>query len=239
MYLAVCDDHAQALHALTGLLDRWQSERRTVLRYKAFRSADTLLDAAVQETFTLYLLDVMMPGTDGLAAAREIRSFDETADIVFLTASPDFAYQSYGVRALDYLLKPVRAEQLFPILDRLSLREQRPQEGLTLKCGASLIRIPFSRLTYVEVRSRHLYFHETDGSVHAVFGTLKAYGPLLLARPEFIQIHRSYIVNLFQAAELSPAGLRTFSGKTLPVSRLLYAQVQKDYMNLLFAEREG
>lgn len=72
-----------------------------------------------------------------------------------------------------------------------------------------------------------------------VFGTLKEYEPLLLDRPEFLRIHRSYIVNLFQAAELSPTGIRTFSGKTLPVSRLLYPQVQKDFMNLLFADREG
>ena len=56
---------------------------------------------------------------------------------------------------------------------------------------------------------------------------------------EAVTVNDTTIVNLFQAAELSPTGIRTFSGKTLPVSRLLYPQVQKDYMNLLFAEREG
>ena len=44
---------------------------------------------------------------------------------------------------------------------------------------------------------------------------------------------------MLQIAELSPAGVRTFSGKSLPVSRLLYPQLQKDYMKLLFSEREG
>ena len=237
MYLAVCDDQADELDILTNLLDGWQSERRTAFRYKAFRGADELLDAAAKEPFTLYLLDVMMPGADGLAAAREIRIFDDTADIVFLTSSPDFAYESYGVRALDYLLKPIRPEKLFPILDRLSLREQKPQEGLTLRCGTSLIRIPFSQLAYVEVNGKHLYFNLTDGSVQEVFGALKEYEAALLERPEFLRVHRSYIVNLFQVSELSPAGIRTFAGKALPVSRPLYAQVQKDYVDLLFSER--
>ena len=91
----------------------------------------------------------------------------------------------------------------------------------------------------MEVSGKRLYFNLTDGSVREVFGTLKEYGPLLLDRPEFVQVHRSYIVNMLQAAELSPAGIRTFSGKELPVSRLLYPQVQKDYLKLLFAEREG
>ncbi len=238
MYIAVCDDQASELEVLMELLERWQLERNSVLRCQAFRSAAELLDAAEKEAFSLYLLDVMMPGVDGLAAAREIRSFDDAADIVFLTSSPGFAYESYGVRALDYLLKPIRSQMLFPILDRLALQEQRPQEGLTLKRGSTLIRVLFSQLTYVEVSGKHLYFNLTDGSVHEVFGSLNEYESLLLGRPEFMRIHRSYIVNMLQAAELSHTGVRTFSGKNLPVSRLLYPQLQKDYIKLVFDRRE-
>lgn len=67
---------------------------------------------------------------------------------------------------------------------------------------------------------------------------MKEYESLLLSRPEFMRIHRSYIVNMLQAQEFSLAGLRTFSGKNLPVSRLLYPQLQKDYMELLFSKGE-
>ena len=157
---------------------------------------------------------------------------------MFLTSSPGFAYESYGVRALEYLLKPISGGLLFPVLDKLMLREQRPQDGLTLKAGATLVRVPFSRLSYVEVNGKHLYFHLADGTVRKVAGSLKDYEPLLLVRPEFMRIHRSYIVNMLQIDELSPAGVHTFSGMNLPVSRLLYPQLQKDYMKLLFAERE-
>lgn len=238
MYLAVCDDQTEELNALISLLDRWQKERHSVLRYQAFHSAAEMLDVAKKEAFTLYLLDVVMPGTDGLAAARDLREFDEASEIVFLTSSRDYAYESYGVRAMNYLLKPIQAEQLFPILDRLALQEQRPREGLTLKCGSTLIRVLFSQLTYVEVYGKHLYFNLTDGSVLEVSGTLKEYEPLLLDRPEFIQVHRSYIANMLQIAELSPTSIRTFSGKRLPVSRLYYPKLQKDFMNLLFSQRE-
>ena len=143
------------------------------------------------------------------------------------------------MRALDYLLKPIRAEKLFPIIDRLFLREQRPQEGLTLKCGSTLVRVPFVQLEYVEIINKRLYFHLTDGSEREVNGALSDYEPLLLSRPEFMRTHRSYIVNMLQVSELSQGGVRTFSGKSLPVSRLLHPQVQKDYMQLLFTEREG
>lgn len=237
MYIAVCDDQSEDLEILIGLLRRWQEERKVALQFKSYRSAAELLSAASNEQFTLYLLDVMMPGTDGMAAAREIRSFDTVADIIFLTSSPGFAYESYGVRAMDYLLKPIRAEILFPLLDRIFWQEQKPQEGLTIKTGAALIRIPFFQLAYVEVMGKHLYFNLTDGSVREVFGALKDYESLLLTRPEFMRTHRSYIVNMLQVSELSPTGVRTFLGNLLPVSRLLYPQLQKDYMQLMFAER--
>lgn len=238
MYIAVCDDQIEELEKVMELLQAWQTDRRAAVRLRSFRSAGELLDAAQRERFTLYLLDVLMPGVTGMEAAREIRSFDDAADIVFLTTSPGFAYESYGVRALEYLLKPISGGLLFPVLDKLMLREQRPQDGLTLKAGATLVRVPFSRLSYVEVNGKHLYFHLADGTVREVAGSLKDYEPLLLVRPEFMRIHRSYIVNMLQIDELSPAGVHTFSGMNLPVSRLLYPQLQKDYMKLLFAERE-
>ena len=62
---------------------------------------------------------------------------------------------------------------------------------------------------------------------------------LLLARPEFMRTHRSYIVNMLQAEKLSPAGVVTFSGRSVPVSRLLYNQLQKDYLELLFSGRDA
>ena len=238
MYLAVCDDQDRELETLAALLDTWQRERKTPLRWRSFRSAGQLLEAARRERFTLYLLDVIMPGMDGMEAAQEIRSFDAAADIVFLTSSPGFAYESYSVRALEYLLKPITPRLLFPLLDRLALREQRPQEGLTLKAGATLVRVPFSQLAYVEVNGKHLYFNLTDGQVRQVAAPMREYEGQLLQRPEFMRIHRSYIVNMMQIEELSSTGVHTFSGKDLPVSRLLYPQLQKDYMKLLFAERE-
>lgn len=234
MYLAVCDDKKEELTAFDALLHVWESERQLPLRRKLFSGALELLDAARREGFTLYLLDVLMPGMDGMSAARDIRSFDAAADIVFLTSSPEFAYESYRVQALDYLLKPVDREQLFPLLDRLYLREQRPQDSLTLKTGTSIVRIPFSQLAFVEVISKRLYFNLTSGEVREVTGSLNDYEDLLLVRPEFMRVHRSYIVNMLQVSELSSGHLRTFSGKEIPVSRLLYPQLQKDYMKLLF-----
>ena len=237
MYIAICDDQINELERIVNLLHIWEKEHNTTLRFKIFQSAAEMLDAAAaseKEPFSLYLLDVMMPRMDGIAVAREIRSFDEAADIVFFTASQEFAYASYGVRALNYLLKPIQPEDLFPLLNRLFLHENNPQEYLLLKSGATLIRAPFSQIVYVEVMNKCLYYHLTDNTVKQVSGTLRQCEPFLLSRPEFKRIHRSYIVNLMKVIELSPTTARTVLGKELPVSRGLHQQLQKDYVKLLF-----
>ena len=159
MYIAVCDDQIEELEKLTALLQAWQSDRRSDVRFQTFHSGGQLLDAARAERFTLYLLDVLMPGMTGMDAAREIRSFDAAADIIFLTTSPGFAYESYGVRAAEYLLKPINAKLLYPVLDKLYLRDQKPQDGLTVKSNGMLVRLPFSQLSYVEVNGKHLFFN--------------------------------------------------------------------------------
>ena len=155
MNIAVCDDQLEELKAVESLLRAWQEQQCAAIRLHLFHNAGELLEAARKERFTLYLLDVMMPGTSGMAAAREIRTFDSAADIVFLTSSPGFAYESYGVQALEYLLKPITAKKLFPLLTRLYLREQKPQEALTLKSNGTFIRVPPARPSRCEALNGH------------------------------------------------------------------------------------
>ena len=237
MYLAVCEDQKEDLNAACSLLDTWEAERNAAMRRKAFQNAVELLETARREQFTFYLLDVMMPGMNGIEAAQEIRRFDDAAEIVFLSSSPGFAYESYGVRALNYLLKPVERGTLFPLLDYIRLQEQKNSEALTLKTSASFVRVPYTQISYVEVIRKTVCFHLTDGTVREVTGTLKDFEAALLQRPEFMRIHRSYIANMLQAERLSYDGLRTFRGETLPVSRITYPQLQRDYMALLFEGR--
>lgn len=238
MIIAICDDDKEELLRISSLLDTYRQERKAPILYKTFQSATDMLATAKSGNYLLYLLDVMMPETSGMEAAREIRNFDTEAKIVFLTSSPEFAAESYSVKAHDYLLKPAKPEHLFSILDALLVEQQRPIEAIGLKTKKGITRILFSNLVFVEINSKRLYFHLADGEVREVVAPLAEYENLLLSRPEFIRVHRSYIANLWQMTDLSSSGLVTLGGHNVPVSRALYPKVREAYLKQLFCEKE-
>ncbi len=238
MYLAICDDDPLLLHQLASIVDEYASARRLPLEYRLFDDAEAMLQAAAIRPFTHYFLDVMMPRMDGITAAQEIRSFDEHAKLVFLTSFREYAYQGFRVRAFDYLLKPVQPEALIAVLDRLETEEAGSQAYITLQNGRSVFRLPYDRLAYLEVSQKKLHFHLTDGQIRQIPGTISSLEADLLASPDFIKIHRSYIVNLRHISSLSPDGCVLASGDNLPISRLLYQQVRRQYISYLFDDAE-
>ena len=238
LYIAICDDDAGVLEYLSAAAARYAAGHMPSLRIKTFGSAADMLEAAPAERFSHYFLDIIMPDMDGIAAAQAIRSFDADAALVFLTSSNEFAWQSYRVHASDYLLKPVTDTQLFALLDRLCEKEAYAEEYICIRNGRSVYRMPFAQLSHVEVNQKKLYFHMMDGQLRQIPGAMAEYERELLSRSDFAKIHRSYIVNLRQISILSPEGCIMFSGKNLPISRLLYKQVHRQYIAQLFGSRE-
>jgi len=237
MRIAVCDDHLKELDNLSKLLNDYREKTKACFNYLTYSDGVALLEDVRKGGFDFLLLDVMMPLVNGMEIAHEIREFDENIKIAFLTSSPEFAVESYSVEAFAYLLKPVTADNLLPVLDKLFLIAQKPEDGLSIKFQNGIANIPFFKLSYVEVMNRMLCFHLTDGSVRKLVAPLSDYEGALLQRPEFIRVHRAFIVNLWQVQELRPADILTYTGDVVPVSRRLYAQVRKVYMDQLFAEK--
>ena len=235
--IAVCDDHIKVLEGLSKLLNDYREKTKACFTYITYSDGMTLLEDVRKGGFDFLILDVMMPLVNGMEIAHEIRTFDENIKIAFLTSSPEFAVESYSVEAFAYLLKPATADNLFPILDKLFRIAQKPEDCFSVKFQNGVANIPFSRLAYVEVMNRMLCFHLTDGSVRELVAPLSEYEGMLLQRPEFIRVHRAFIVNLWQVQELRPTDILTYTGGVVPVSRRLYAQLRKAYMDQLFAEK--
>ena len=237
MRIAVCDDDEGELRRLSTLVGEYALGRERDVACDAFAGAAELIAQVGRRRYDAVLLDIMMPGLDGVEAAREIRAQDADIAIVFLTSSREYGPESYEVGALFYALKPVKEETLYALLDKaLYLRERRPEASLLVASRGGGTRIAYMRIEYVEVVDKSVYFHLVDGSVYEARGTLAAFEEQLLADACFVKPHRSYIVNLRHVSLMENGGLRTGSGVGVPVSRNLYAEVKRAYLDYLFQQ---
>lgn len=234
MRIAVCDDDVGEIEHLSELIAEYQSSRGVSFECHYFHnSIDFLCDVKGGE-YDLVLLDVVMPGVSGMKTARELREKDENVKIIFISLSPEFAVESYSVDAYHYLLKPVDAETLFPLLDKAGkeLSEQEDQ-GFVLKNREGVVRLSFADIEFVEVINKKVSFHLTNGVIREVTAALADIEGELLIRQEFIKTHRSYVVNLNCVQSIGANCAMTKMGHSIPVSRRLRNQVQNAYMDRL------
>lgn len=180
-------------------------------------------------------LDIRMPGLDGLELARVFSSMAVPPSVVFVTAHDDRAVDAYEVGAVDYLLKPLRAERLAASIDRIlatkaagavePVREEgNEDEVIPVELAGTTKLVPRSAVRYVEAQGDYARLHTHEGS-HLVRIPLS----VLEDRwrdAGFVRIHRSFLVSLPLVTELRLSGsgyvVRVGNGPDcaeLPVSR--------------------
>lgn len=234
MRIAVCDDNEQELTHFSELITKYQVSRGTSFNCRFFHSGTDLLWDMKGGEYDLVLLDMIMPGVSGIQTAQELRELDKNVRIIFISSSPEFALESYSVGAYHYLLKPVDADSLFPLLYKIEdeLSMQKEQE-FVLKRREGVVSISFARLEYVEVVNKTVSFHLSDGIVYEVNAPLSDFEKMLLLRPEFIKTHRSYLINLSYIRSVNGQSVVTKNGHSIPVSRQHRNRVQDAYMRFL------
>ena len=120
IHIAICDDSKQERQILAALFKRYQELHATPLQIHIFQNGFSLLDAIDQgKRFDITILDILMPGENGIEIARNIRASGTDTEIIFLTSSPEYAVDSYEVKAQNYLLKPVTEEKFFASIDSI------------------------------------------------------------------------------------------------------------------------
>ena len=238
--IAFCDDDISVLSELRSLLERYRAERGGEIVCTAFRSPLELIAEIERGTrYDVLLLDVLMPGMTGMDAAREIRRYDSSVKLIFLTSSAEFAVESYTVNAYFYQLKPIRRDSFFRLMDSvLSDCEKERGTGLILRCKTGITRVELDRLEYCEVLGRSLWLHLTNGASLESGGGMEHLCARLADDERFVRIHRSYLVNLDYIRTLSPRSITMMSLAELPLPRGKYAELKEAYLDYAFRRKQ-
>lgn len=236
----VVDDEIPALNELEFLLSR-DSRVGTVF---TARTGTAALKTLQEHAVDLVLLDIHMPGLNGLELAGVLRRFASAPDLVFVTADASHAVEAYDLAAVDYLLKPVRSQRLAEMVTRVAERRQKrdvaassaaqaaaaepEEESLLLSQGDTSVRVKLSEITHVTAAGDYARVHTARGS----FLERVSLSDLEQRWEEhgFIRVHRSALVRLGAVESVSKqTGVMSVrvAGTDLPVARRALPRVRE------------
>jgi two-component system response regulator AlgR len=171
------------------------------------------LRACAEHDPDLVLLDIAMPGIDGLEVARHLAAFEPRPAVVFCTAFDAHALSAFEAQAIDYLVKPVRPERLAAALERVrTFAAGRVHAGaargverthLCARLGGSLRLIPVEDVHYLQAEEKYVVVHHARGH-DLIEESLKSLEEEFGER--FVRIHRNCLVARHELLELRRIG---------------------------------
>lgn len=243
MYLiAVCDDDEIELNKTESYLSGWQEEHPELqLQIDRFTSAEELLYMLKEEAYypDLLLLDIYMPEKSGIELARELRGMGNEGKIIFLTTSKEHALEAFSVNAVQYLLKPVKEQELFRVLDRLIAdEEEKKKDYLLLRIEGKICRVLLNNIIYCEAQGKNQKLYLEDNTHQKLRMTMTEIYGMLSGRQEFAKVGVSYIVNLNHVDSMNAQEICLDTGRSIYLPRGAYQPLREQYFRYYCGEGE-
>lgn len=239
MKIAICDDNITELRIMNEIIREFieihHADHEICLH--TFSCGSDLLDAISNKAdYDLLILDIVMPGLNGIDLAKEIRTMTQNCRIVFLTSSPEYAVSSYKVKAYNYLLKPVNKEELLGVLrEVLFIFDcESISKSIVIKEKQTLRRISLNTIEYIESDKHTLRFHLKGGETAVCYAKMEDFKHILLADDRFMQCYQSYIVNMKEIAKIYKTDFILSDQTCIPISRSFYNYAKQRYIDFYF-----
>ena len=186
-----------------------------------FGNAFDAIAFIVEHKPRLVFLDIQMPGVSGLDMARKLKNVKQPPLIVIVTAHPEYALECFDTPAVGYVTKPVTAEKLSAVMDKLfSLQQNQPMASTSNKAeskidvnkicvqtGGKIVPLALAEIVLVGVKDKDVFIRTRTHEYATAFNFQDVAALLLERSPlrrNFIQVHRQYIVNVDGVTEVIP-----------------------------------
>ena len=241
--ILIADDEGPARARLRDLLDECRESFPLAIVDEA-RNGREALDVLNREKIDIVLLDIRMPEMDGMEAARHISGMAEPPAIIFTTAFDSYAIKAFEVNAIDYLLKPIRAERLLLALGKtraappvsrqaLDAATNLPRRHLSVHERGKIVLVPVADVLYLRAELKYVTVRTVERE-HLVEESLTHLEEEF--DDAFVRIHRNCLVaraaiaGFERNAEESESGWAVVikgTGEKLPVSRRQHSVVKQ------------
>ena len=230
--IAICDDEPVFSGDLRELVKSILLQKNINAQIDIYNDYDIMLPAVInrKQKYHLMILDILTDNMNGITFANLLRHNQVMTPILFITSTPAFSLEGYGVNALNYLLKPISRDKLLPIL-LANYHKEVEHKYLRIPEGSGVHQLELSRISHIETKGRKsaIYSGGKEIVVRAKLAVLQE----SLEAPCFVRCHQSFIVNLTHVEEIKYRKIYMNTGKEIPISRPYQADVQKYFLTIL------
>lgn len=229
--IALLDDEKECLKLIRTITNKYMQCHGIEYELKEYtRTRDLLYDLEEKEHFDIYLLDVELPESSGLQAARKIREKYMDSFIIYITNYTEYAIEAFEVNAYRYIPKNCLREKLTEAYKTLYDQIlQREEKFYTIVKAHQVEKIPYHEIYYLTKDGKYVVFVHKRGN-SKVRKTLENVMDELDGRKQFIYTDKSFVVNIIHIMSLEDNQIILRNESVVPVSRPRLEQVKREIM---------
>lgn len=232
MHIAICDDEKAALDYLAGEVMNWAQAEGEICSVERYDRADAFLFAWEEKKDTdVLLLDIEMPGTDGLALAKKLQQMGNPVSVIFVTGNPDFALEGYELEAVSYIVKPVKKERLWAALGRARRRAGSRAAVLAALSAGEVEKVYVSDICFLESDGHDCILWKKDGAkLVCKTGIQQMTQEIQDCSDCFFKPHRSYYINLEHVERIGKKEIAMDNKMNVPIARGKWEELNQAYI---------
>ncbi len=219
--VAVCDDEPEICEYLKAQVLDFFADGDVDGNVSVFNDGLPLVRAYEDSVadFDMILLDITMKQCDGLSAAKKIREYNSDVMIVFVTASAEYVFSGYEVRAFRYILKPELLHGFRRVFGECVAELTKKDESVfSFQTGADTVSIPLREILYFESDRRKISIVCLNEKEYTFYGKLDNIENRL-KKQDFVRCHQSFLVNTKKILSLRGTKLSLVNETEIPVSK--------------------
>ncbi len=239
MRIAICEDEKVVLDFETSLVRQWAEKNvdggTSKLELDSYVSAEQFLfESEDKAPYDLLIFDIQMKNMNGMELAKKLRSRGCNSQLIFVTGVADYAIEGYEVGAVRYILKPLKQEVLFSLLDSACRTFQKKAEDyFVLGQGSDMERIPLEKILYIEAHGHYVFLKGLDferewkSAFSEVADALTKSG----SSGSFFCLRRGLLVNLSHVSRITRNDCILDNEEVLPVARGAYKDLNEAFIS--------
>lgn len=232
--IAICDDTKEELDLISSYVSKIINNINIEFKISTFNDGEEFIEyvSSSKEIYDIVFLDIYMKFSNGINTAKKIREFDKECKIIFITSSKEHAIESYEVRALYYILKPIEEDKLkdaiFIAIEDLNLNDK----NIVIKNKKGSYKIIYKDILYAESSARVVMIHLVSGQTISFYSKLKDFIELI-QDDRFIRCHKSFVVNMHHVIKIEGNYIFMSGNLKIPISSVNSGTVKEKYFNYL------